>query len=36
MTPISRRLFLALNSALVPSAAFAHHGWGGYDTDKSF
>ena len=36
MPPISRRLFLATTSALVPSAAFAHHGWGGYDTAKSF
>ena len=36
MTPISRRLLLAMTSALVPSAAFAHHGWGGYDTAKSF
>jgi hypothetical protein len=36
MTPFSRRLFLAMASALVPGAAFAHHGWGGYDTSKSF
>ena len=36
MTPISRRLFLAVTGALVPGAAFAHHGWGGYDTAKSF
>jgi hypothetical protein len=36
MAPITRRLFLALAAALVPSAAIAHHGWGGYDTSKSF
>ena len=36
MTPISRRLFLAMTGAVLPSAAFAHHGWGGYDTAKSF
>ena len=36
MTPIRRRLFLALASTFVPSAAFAHHGWSGYDTSKSF
>lgn len=39
MIAISRRIFLSL-AALVPGAAFmpaarAHHGWGGYDTDKS-
>ena len=36
MTSITRRWFLSLAAALVPSAAFAHHGWGGYDTSKSF
>ncbi len=36
MAPITRRLFLALAAALAPSAAIAHHGWGGYDTSKSF
>ena len=36
MTPISRRLFLSISAALVPDLAFAHHGWGGYDTSKSF
>jgi hypothetical protein len=36
MTPISRRLFLLLTSALVPAPAFAHHGWSGYDTEKAF
>ena len=36
MTPISRRLFLSLSAALVPSAALAHHGWSGYDIDKAF
>jgi hypothetical protein len=40
MTTISRRLFLA-TAAAVPGAALApnasaHHGWGGYDTNKSF
>jgi hypothetical protein len=36
MTPISRRLLLAMSAALLPSAAFAHHGWSGYDTGKAF
>lgn len=36
MIAFSRRLFLAAAAALVPGAAFAHHGWGGYDTTKSF
>jgi hypothetical protein len=36
MTPISRRLFLSATAALVPGAAFAHHGWSGYDTAKPF
>ena len=36
MTSITRRWFLALAAALAPGAAFAHHGWGGYDTSKSF
>ncbi|MBL9036803.1 MAG: hypothetical protein JNN33_18715, partial [Rhodospirillaceae bacterium] len=41
MIAISRRLFLATTAALVPAAALApaalaHHGWGGYDTAKSF
>ena len=41
MIAISRRLFLAAGAALVPAAGFAgaaraHHGWGGYDTSKSF
>lgn len=44
MTAISRRSLLA-TAALLPGAAFAagslrpafaHHGWGGYDTAKSF
>lgn len=30
---ISRMLLVALASALPP-AAFAHHGWSGYDSDK--
>jgi hypothetical protein len=29
-------LFLSLAAALAPGAAIAHHGWGGYDTSKSF
>jgi len=29
-------LFLSLAAALAPGAASAHHGWGGYDTSKSF
>jgi hypothetical protein len=36
MTSINRRLFLSLATALAPGAAIAHHGWGGYDTSKSF
>jgi len=36
MTSITRRLFLSLATALAPGAAIAHHGWGGYDTSKSF
>jgi uncharacterized protein DUF6152 len=36
MTSINRRLFLSLAAALVPGAALAHHGWGGYDTSRSF
>jgi hypothetical protein len=36
MTPIGRRLFLSMSAALVPGAAFAHHGWSGYDTAKAF
>jgi hypothetical protein len=36
MTSITRRLFLSLAAALAPDAAIAHHGWGGYDTAKSF
>jgi Family of unknown function (DUF6152) len=36
MTSITRRLFLSLAAALAPGAAIAHHGWGGYDTSKSF
>ena len=36
MTSISRRLFLSLAASLVPASAIAHHGWGGYDTSKSF
>jgi hypothetical protein len=36
MTPIGRRLFLAMSAALVPGTAFAHHGWSGYDTAKAF
>ena len=36
MTSITRRFFLALAAALAPGAAIAHHGWGGYDTSKSF
>ena len=35
MSLITRRLFLAL-AALAPGTALAHHGWGGYDTSKSF
>jgi hypothetical protein len=34
--PLTRRLFLSLTAALAPGAAIAHHGWGGYDTSKSF
>lgn len=33
---LSRRVFLSFAALLVPSTAFAHHGWGGYDTDKAF
>ena len=36
MAEISRRLFLSLAAVLAPGTAFAHHGWGGYDTAKSF
>src|SRR5204863_8786857 len=36
MKSITRRLFLSLVTALAPGAAIAHHGWGGYDTSKSF
>jgi hypothetical protein len=38
MATISRRLFLITTAAasLAPATAFAHHGWSGYDTDKSF
>ena len=36
MAAISRRLFLSLAAVLAPGAAFAHHGWGSYDTTKSF
>lgn len=42
MIAIPRRRFLTLAAAIVPgtalapAAAFAHHGWGGYDTSKSF
>src|SRR5258707_15121595 len=36
VTSITRRLFLSLAAALTPGAAIAHHGWGGYDTSKSF
>lgn len=41
MIAISRRLFLATTAVLVPGAALApaalaHHGWGSYDTAKSF
>jgi hypothetical protein len=36
MTSVTRRLFLLLAAALVPGRAIAHHGWGGYDTSKSF
>jgi hypothetical protein len=36
MTTITRRLFLAATAAIVPGTALAHHGWGGYDTGKSF
>jgi hypothetical protein len=36
MASITRRLFLSLAAALAPGSAIAHHGWGGYDTAKSF
>ncbi len=36
MTSITRRCLLSLAATLVPGAALAHHGWGGYDTSKSF
>ena len=39
MIALSRRGFLLVTTALMASAArpaFAHHGWGGYDTNKSF
>jgi hypothetical protein len=36
MNSITRRLFLSLAASLAPASAIAHHGWGGYDTSKSF
>ena len=36
MTSFTRRWFLSIAAALAPGAAVAHHGWGGYDTSKSF
>ena len=36
MASINRRLFLSLAALFAPGSAFAHHGWGGYDTSKSF
>jgi hypothetical protein len=36
MTSLTRRLFLSLAVGLAPASAIAHHGWGGYDTSKSF
>src|SRR5947208_15392886 len=36
MASITRRLFLSLAAILAPGAAIAHHGWGGYDTSRSF
>jgi len=36
MIVLNRRLLLSLAASLVPASAFAHHGWGGYDTSKSF
>ena len=41
MIAIPRRRFLTLTTAILPGAALApaalaHHGWGGYDTNKSF
>lgn len=41
MIAIPRRRFLALSAAMLPGAtlarpALAHHGWGGYDTTRSF
>ena len=36
MTAMTRRLFLSLAAALAPGPAIAHHGWGGYDTSRSF
>ena len=36
MNPITRHLFLSLAASLAPTSAIAHHGWGGYDTSKSF
>jgi hypothetical protein len=36
MTSITRRFFLSLAAALAPGSVVAHHGWGGYDTSKSF
>jgi hypothetical protein len=36
MTAITRRFFLSITAALAPGAALAHHGWGRYDTSKSF
>jgi len=36
MIVLTRRLLLLLAASLVPASAIAHHGWGGYDTSKSF
>jgi hypothetical protein len=36
MTSVTRRVFLSFAAALAPASAIAHHGWGGYDTSKSF
>src|SRR4029450_13261737 len=32
----TRRLFLSLAALFVPGVAYAHHGWGGYDTSRPF
>jgi Family of unknown function (DUF6152) len=32
--PISRRLFLAAPALVTVAPAFAHHGWGGFDTSR--